>query len=47
MKYVILTFYLAPNPTTINHQISVASTKLTPIQDTFKAVDSPACIYTH
>ena len=39
MKKVILTFKLEPNPKEDNHQITVESTQLTPIQPTFTAFE--------
>ena len=44
MKYVIFNL-LAPNATGDNHQIRLESTQCENIQYTFKASDSPACMY--
>ena len=41
MKYIILTFQLAPNATVENHQIKLELTQYKDIQSTFKAIDSP------
>ena len=42
MKNIILSFKLAPNPTRDNHQTTVESTGLSPIQAAFNAFDSLA-----